>query len=209
MDKFSKLNISMRYWLLGMAQHDESFLKAIAAFDYAAGFHTGKRKDGVTPEFYHQLCIGHYLRTLHHGLDRPAETLTAAALHDVREDYFVPHEEIEALFGANVAKAVEALTKINPDNTKKDTQAYFDAIAACPIASVVKGADRIHNLQSMLGVFSAKKQAEYLEESQTYFLPMVKKARRQFYSQEPVYENIKLMLDSQIQLFKAIHMASE
>lgn len=207
--KSEKLSVSMRYWLLGMAQNKPEYVLALRAFDFAATYHTGKRRGG-DPEFIHQLCIGHYLRTLVPSLQHPAETLAAAALHDVVEDYFVPLTEVEALFGPLVAAAVEKLSKQTERNgPKKELKAYFDAIALCPVASVVKGADRIHNLSTMLGAFTETKQKEYMAETETYFLPMIKAARRSFGVQEPVYENIKLMLSNQLELLKALHQVKD
>lgn len=191
------------------ALHDwldrRGYAVAREAFDLAMEHHTGTRKDGITPEIQHQISIGNYLRTLEPHLHNPENTFAAAFLHDVREDYFVPDETVRRLAGGDVADAVEFLTKIRPDGSKKDTQAYFDGIAGNDIASIVKLADRIHNLQSMIGVFRPEKQIEYAREAETYFVPMLKTARRKFPRQEPAYENAKLMLYSQIALIKAIH----
>ena len=206
MDKCQKLEISMRYWLLGRINQEPEYANTLAAMDFARQHHTGVRKDGVTPEFYHQLGIMHYLRTMEMHLDFPAATLSAAALHDIHEDYNISLELIRSRFGEDVARAVFLLSKIR-DGQKIDAAAYFRGIAMDRIASVVKGADRINNLQSMLGVFSDKKQIEYVDEAKTYFVPMLKAARRQFYTQEPVYENIKLMMNSQMELFSAIFQA--
>lgn len=199
MTSFEKRRISMRYWLLGRGYH-----KAVEAMEFAASYHTGTRKDVVTPEFDHQISIAHYVRTLIDALDHPEDTLCVVFLHDVREDFDVPDEVIRARFGDRVAEAVEAMTKTFR-GVKKDPQTVFDAIAADPIASVVKGADRIHNHQTMVGVFTHEKQQGYIAETERFFLPMLKRARRSFPRLEPVYENIKHLLLSQIDLIKAIH----
>ena len=41
---------------------------------------------------------------------------------------------------------------------------------------------------------------EYISECEKHILPMLKEARRIFPEQEPAYENIKLVLMSQIEL---------
>lgn len=204
MTNFEKIQVATRYMLLGMAQQNPDYYVALEAMEFASNFHDGTRKDGVTPEFQHQLGIFSYLRTMHHHLELPAQTFAAAFLHDVAEDYDIGFDELEQLFGVDIALAVRLLTKKHRGATvPADT--YFDLIAENPVASVVKGADRINNLQSMLGVFSAEKQASYCEEAQKRFLPMLKVARRRFPRQEAVYENIKLMMKSQITLISAIH----
>lgn len=197
-----KLYVSMRYWLLGRSMH-----RALAALEFGATFHTGVRKDGVTPEYRHQLSIAHYIRTFINHLDFPEETLAAAFLHDVCEDYDVGFEEIESKFGVEVCRAVRLLSKEHRgDKTPMDV--YYKEIAKHPIASIVKGADRVNNIQTMVGVFSLEKQKAYITETEDLVLPMLKNARRHFTTQESSYENMKFVLRSQLELIEAIHRAS-
>lgn len=198
--------LSLRYWLLAKAETDPAYYKAVNALEFARGHHCGTRKDGFTPEFQHQLEIAHYLRTLHTSLTYPAITLAAALLHDVAEDYDIEYDELEARFGPEVTKVVRLLTKKHRGITIPPT-VYFSLLAANEIASVIKGADRIHNLQSMLGVFTLTKQAAYCAEVREYFLPMLKQARRSFPRQETAYENVKLVLTSQLGMLAAIQEA--
>ena len=202
MQQFAKREISLRYWLQG-----REFFLALKAMEFAKGFHTGVRKDGITPEFDHQISIGHYVRSLNTSLQFPEETLATVFLHDVREDYGVSGEEIESRFGHNIGNSVEAMTK-EFRGVKKPIGLVFEQIANDPRASIAKGADRFHNFASMIGVFGIPKQKEYVKEGEDYFLPMLKTARRLFVRQEPAYENIKTMLASQINLIKAIHAAA-
>lgn len=197
-----KLKISLRYWLLGLAHADKDFVCCVNALEYAASFHNGLRKDGKTPEFQHQLTIAHYLRTLMPSMEYPADTISVALLHDVPEDYHVGFDEITTKFGLKVSKSVELLTKSHR-GSKKTNEEYFSGISNDPIASIVKGADRIHNLQSMLGVFTKEKQESYVQEAETWIIPALKTARRLYPSQELVYENMKLLMMSQIQLIKS------
>lgn len=193
MNTYEKLRVSLRYFLLG-----KEFYLAADALEFAASYHTGTRKDGVTPEFQHQIEITHYLRTLLPSFAYPEQTLTAALLHDVTEDYGVLSSVIEDRYGRDVALAVQLM-----DKNGKESVAYFAGIANNPIASIVKGGDRMHNVQTMVGVFTAEKQAKYIAEVEQYFLPMLKHARRKFVRQEAAYENIKHVLTSQLALLKA------
>ena len=83
---------------------------------------------------------------------------------------------------------------------KKDMEQYFEEMVNCPIASVIKGVDRINNHQTMHPVFTAEKQKSYIYETNTYIIPMLKKARHLHVEQESVYENIKFVLKSQMAL---------
>jgi (p)ppGpp synthase/HD superfamily hydrolase len=197
MTAHGKSHIALRYWLLGRDWHF-----AADALEYAATYHTGTRKDGVTPEYAHQIAIAQYLRTFHQMLLYPEETLAAALLHDVREDYDVADEEIRGRFGELVADAVDAMTKTFRGN-KHDTAVVFQKIAHNPIASVVKGADRIHNQHTCHGVFTPTKVRAYTQETYDWIMPMLHNARTMWTQQEPIYENLKFVLTSQMQLLRA------
>lgn len=196
LSQYEKLQISLRYFLIGKEYYDTA-----RALEFASKYHTGFRKDGVTPEFQHQIEIVHFLRTLLPSYIFPQDVLTVGVLHDTCEDYpEVTKDIIEKQFGRRVAHSVSLL-----DKNGKELPYYFEQIANDEIASIVKGADRIHNLQSMIGVFTSEKQVRYIEEVEKYFLPMLKAARRKFPQQEPAYENIKHLLNSQLELISALH----
>lgn len=198
MTSYTKSRIAIRYWLLGRNWH-----MAADALEFASTYHTGTRKDGVTPEFAHQIAIAHYVRTLHEHLLFPEATIATAFLHDVREDYDIADEEIRGRFGNQVADAVAAMTKTFR-GTRSATHSVFQLIANNPIASAAKGADRIHNQHTCHGVFSPQKILEYITETEEHFLPMLHTARTRFTHQEPVYENMKFVLNSQVQLLRAV-----
>ena len=202
MSNFEKMKISLRYWLLGMSNSDQSYLKCVDAFEFAQKFHTGVRKDGFTPEFEHQLVIALYIRTLIKNLEFPSETICVSLLHDVSEDYNVSYEELLELFGYRIASSIEKLTKVFR-GIKKNEGEYFRIISECPISSIAKGADRIHNLQTMMGAFTQEKQKSYVKEAMDHIIPSLKVARRNFPKQELAYENIKLVMNSQIQLISS------
>ena len=196
---FERHQVALRYWLLG-----KGWYTALDAMEYAAGIHTGKRKDGVTPEFAHQLAIASHVRTLTPHLGVNAEGAMAVAfLHDVREDYGREDAEIRNRFGDPIADAVDAMTK-EFLGVRRDDKTQFDRMARDPLASVDKGCDRLNNLDTMHGVFSLAKMADYVAETRELFFPMLKEARRRFPEQEGAYENIKLMMTSQIRLLDGI-----
>lgn len=199
MQHTSKREISLRYWLQGAG-----LFRALKALEMAKSYHCGVRKDGVTPEIDHQISIAHYVRTLHSSLIYPEDTIITVMLHDVREDHGVSDQEIEAQFGTQVAQAVNRLTKTFR-GVHRDPHTLFANMSDDPIASIVKGADRIHNFNSMIGVFTKTKQLAYVAEAEQHFFPMLKRARRLHPSQEPGYENIKLVLRSQVTMIEAIN----
>ncbi|MBC8427352.1 MAG: HD domain-containing protein [Proteobacteria bacterium] len=197
-NSYKKLIVSMRYWLLG-----RNYTRAVDAMELALEHHIGLRKDEVTPEFQHQLEIAHFIRTL--PLENNMENcLIVAFLHDLPEDYDYSLEKIREQFGTSVRDAVWLVTK-EYEGMKKDNKKYYEQIAENGIASIVKGVDRIHNIQSMQGVFTETKQKLYIQEVKDHMCLMLKVARRKFPIYEPAYENIKYVLSWQIQLIKHIH----
>jgi (p)ppGpp synthase/HD superfamily hydrolase len=196
MNKFSKLYIALKFRLKGMAFYD-----ALDALEFALGVHVGFRKDGITPSFQHQLEIAHFILTLKDVQDLEG-AIIVALLHDTDEDnpHDIPLGKLES-YGHERAKAIRLLNKHSHISPK----ACFEAMGANMLASLVKGADRINNFQSMnRGNFSIEKQIAYDDEVITLFLPMLKKSRKLFPRQMDAYYNIENMLKSQhelIQLF--------
>jgi len=193
--KHEKMRIAMKYWLYGKGYTD-----AVKALEFASEYHKGMRKDGKTPEFHHQISIASYIRTLPSICFMEA-TLSTTFLHDVVEDYDVDLNAIEARFGKEVRKATALLSKKIGGYEAKSEQ-YYMGMKDNPIASIVKGADRMHNFQTMPGVFTPDKQKRYIQECREFILPMIKAAKRKFPEQEPAYENIKHVLLSQIGLLE-------
>ena len=195
--RYEKLHEALERYLA-----KKGYGRALAAMAFARSKHTGKRKDGLTPEFQHQVEIALYITTLK-GVRDEELALTAAMLHDVVEDYPVSREEIRDRFGADVEDVVWRLTKVYRGEHKPYPE-YFAAIAADPTASLVKGADRVNNLQTMIGAFTLEKQHEYADEAVRWFLPMLKRARRRFPDQADAYFNVEQRLKSQLELIRAM-----
>ena len=194
--------IALRFWLLG-----KGYIRALRALEVNRQMFTGLRKDGLTPEFDHHVVQAQYMRTLLPHLLYPEETLCAIFFHDTPEDRGVSYEEIrstfpdDAAFGNRVADATQRVTKKWRGQAFNE-DALFEAMAQCPIASILKGGDRFHNLQSMMGVFNPSKQARYLDETEKRILPMLKDAERRFPEQEPAYKNIRTILKMQVALYR-------
>lgn len=194
---FKKRMLALRYFLIG-----RGYFKAVEALEFASHYHCGTRKDGVTPEFFHQVSIASYVRTLPVPTQDMEDLITAVLLHDVCEDYNVSFDVIRQHFGVRVTEIVRLMT--NQENgIKKLKVAYYGHLARDPLGAIGKGSDRIHNFQSMVGVFSEEKQKNYISEAEEFIIPMLKQARRQFPAYEAAFENIKLVMESQIHLIRA------
>jgi (p)ppGpp synthase/HD superfamily hydrolase len=187
--EYAKQVNTMRSFLQGKDYH-----LALEAMEFAMSWHSGKRKDGVSPEFSHQMFIALYVLSISPLLLYPEETLAAVFLHDVCEDYPVTYDDVERMFGKRVRDAVELLTK-KKDGVRIPDDVYYERMALNEIASIVKGVDRAHNIHSMHSAdWSLEKQQAYLDFVFQYVLPMLKKARKKFTRQRLAYENIKSVL---------------
>lgn len=206
MNKFEKQRIALRYWLLGA-----QYFSALDAMQFAASHHTGLRKDGVTPEFEHQISIVHYLRTLLPHMMYPERTIIVGFTHDTVEDMKdVTNEMLASRFGSEAAHSVRCVTKKEAGTgAVYDEVTLFEMMAEDACASLVKPADGIHNFDSMVGVFTREKQERKIERVEKLFFPMLKKARRNFPKQEGAYENAKHVLKSQIDMLRAIHATED
>lgn len=202
--------IALRYWLSGKGFH-----LALDALHFASLYHTGTRKDGLTPELDHQVSIALYARTLPVPDEDVEKLIVVILLHDVREDYSSPEQVPEGLppvseqaialrFGADVSRDIELLSKVT-HGVKKDSAIYFAQLRETWRACLVKLLDRLHNLSTMQGAFSPKKQVEYVAEARRDILPLARHARRAFSRYEPAFENVKLGIGLQIALLDKLN----
>ena len=124
--------------------------------------------------------------------------LAAAVLHDVVEDCGVSVNDLPC--SEEVKKAVELLTYRKPAvyfekdhegptlcSVKKD---YYDKISTSDIASIAKLFDRCHNVSSMAGTFTKEKIQEYISETETYVLPLIRVMKEE----HPEYQSVLFAL---------------
>ena len=141
-----------------MSTENEKMEKARA---YAAKMHEGQTRIGGDPYISHPLAVADIVRDWGYGPDYQV----AALFHDLLEDTEATPAEIEDLGGPDVLEAVRLLTKEPGYNM----DSYVRAIRDNPIAFVVKGADRLHNLRSARSA-GPDFRRRYIDESNTWFL---------------------------------------
>ncbi len=138
---------------------DETLLNK--AYVYAMKAHGSQKRASGAPYFTHPLEVAQILTDF--KLD--AATIVAALLHDVVEDTEATSEEIETVFGADIAALVDGLTKISRLDlvTKEAAQAenlrkLLLAVAQDVRVLMVKLADRLHNMRTIEHVREEKRQ---------------------------------------------------
>ena len=195
---YEKMKIALRAILEG-----RKYYTALRAMNFAENLHNGTRRDGQ-PEFSHQVSQALYAITLLDLLTFKEETICVTFLHDVIEDKEVTHEQLVSLFGKTIADATLKMSKV-VDGIRIPDEVYYNTLPTCPIASVSKCFDRVHNLMTMLGGFKTEKRISYIEETLDKVVPMLKKAKRSFPEQIAVYENIKFVMTNQVRLYKVLN----
>jgi len=142
-----------------------------AAFDYAQKAHESQtRKDGT--EFVtHPLAAAEIVAEI--GLDE--DSLCAALLHDCIEDTGATFEDIEKLFGKDVAEIVDGVTKLSRVTYTSKEEEQMENLRKMLIAMaqdirviLIKIADRLHNMRTMEYVAEIKQREKALETMEMY-----------------------------------------
>jgi guanosine-3',5'-bis(diphosphate) 3'-pyrophosphohydrolase len=122
------------------------------AYVYAMKAHGEQRRDSGDPFFSHPLEVAAILTDL--KLDDA--TIAAALLHDTIEDTDATRAEIDRVFGSDIGRLVEGLTKLKRlDLVSKEAKQAENlrklllAIAADVRVLLIKLADRLHNMRTL------------------------------------------------------------
>ena len=146
------------------------------AYDFIIKKHEGQTRRSGEPYYHHLIEVAYIVAELHTG---PA-TITAALLHDVVEDTDVTIEQITKMFGEEVARIVDALTKIQRLKLSKMDKVDFEAedhrkiligMAKDIRVIIIKMADRLHNLRT-LGALTRERQLAIANETMEVFIPI-------------------------------------
>lgn len=122
------------------------------AYEIADKAHSGQIRNSGEPYIIHPLNVAYILAEL--NMDTP--TLCAGLLHDVIEDTSYTYEDLEGLFGEEIANLVRGVTKLKNLHfrDKKETQAenirrMVLAMARDIRVIIIKLADRLHNMRTL------------------------------------------------------------
>ena len=153
---------------------DDECDQIMKAFTLADKAHEGQFRASGEPYIMHPLAVAEILA--HLQIDHI--TLIAALLHDVVEDTEYTKEDIETLFGAEVAFLVDGVTKLNQFQyeTKEDRQMenyrkMILAMAKDVRVVVIKLGDRLHNMRTLKHMRSDK-QKRIAKETLEIFAPL-------------------------------------
>ena len=124
-----------------------------SAFDTAVNAHRNQRRKSGEPYVYHPISVA---KIVAHEIGLDATSIAAALLHDVVEDTEYSFEDIEKLFGSDVMRIVEGLTKISKLSKESNVSLQAENFRKLLITLnddirviIIKIADRLHNMQTL------------------------------------------------------------
>ena len=145
------------------------------ALEIAIDAHSNQTRKSGIPYIFHPISVAKIVASKI-GLDAPS--IASALLHDVVEDSKYSIEKIEEIFGKEIAKIVDGLTKISKlkkekilsiqaENFRKMLLTLNDDIRVI----LIKIADRLHNMKT-LGFLSDEKQLKISSETLYIYAPI-------------------------------------
>ncbi len=151
------------------------------AIEFAQKVHENQRRESNEPYYVHPEAVALILVNM--GMD--ADTVIAGLLHDTVEDGMdVTVEQVASLFGKDIAKMVDGVTKLTNTNitkmlSREDRQAenlrkMFLAIANDVRVVIIKLADRLHNMRT-LGYCTRGKQIRKAQETMDIYAPLAER----------------------------------
>lgn len=158
---------------------DEQLAELEHAIDIATKAHAGQKRRSGEAYITHPLAVADTL--VEWGMD--IDSVLAGVLHDTVEDTDVTAEQIETLFGRDVAFLVDGVTKVSQaragmqdltkylPQTKDNLSKLLIAVGQDVRVIIIKLADRLHNL-STLQHMPKEKQKKIARESLEVFGPM-------------------------------------
>ena len=145
------------------------------AFETAKNAHGNQVRKSGEPYIFHPLKVA---RIVSEEIGLGATSIIAALLHDVVEDTNITIDDVEILFGKEVSKIVDGLTKISKlskdkrvsiqaENFKKMLLSINDDVRVI----LIKIADRLHNMMT-LDFLSVEKQVRISSETLFIYAPL-------------------------------------
>jgi RelA/SpoT family (p)ppGpp synthetase len=157
----------------------EKVSKLTSAIDFALSAHAPQKRDNGDPYIVHPLKVADTL--ISWGMD--IDSVIAGVLHDTVEDAGISLQQIEELFGADISRLVDGVTKISharsgmkdltdyTPQTRENLSKLLIALSEDIRVVIIKLADRLHNLET-LNYLPRDRQIKKARESLEVFAPI-------------------------------------
>ena len=155
---------------------DEALLNR--AYVFSVNAHGTQKRASGDPYFSHPIEVAGILTDLH--LDD--ETIATAILHDTIEDTVATPDEITRLFGANVARLVDGVTKLSKIEAQSENERAAENLRKFLLAMsddirvlLVKLADRLHNMRTLHFISKPEKRRRIAKETMDIYAPLAER----------------------------------
>lgn len=155
---------------------DEALLNR--AYVFSVNAHGTQKRASGDPYFSHPIEVAGILTDLH--LDD--ETIATAILHDTIEDTVATPEEIQRLFGDNVARMVDGVTKLSKIEAQTESERAAENLRKFLLAMsddirvlLVKLADRLHNMRTLHHIKNPDKRKRIARETMDIYAPLAER----------------------------------
>ncbi len=145
------------------------------AYVFCMKVHGQQLRESGDPYFHHPLEVANILADMR--LDY--YSIITALLHDTIEDTLTTYTEIENLFGTEIAKLVDGVTKLSQLELQsasspqaENFRKLFLAMSNDIRVLLVKLADRVHNMRTLYFIKDAEKRKRIAQETLEIYAPL-------------------------------------
>ena len=164
---------------------DEAMLNR--AYVYTVQKHGSQKRASGDPYFSHPVEVAGLMTEL--KLDQ--ETIVTALLHDTVEDTLATTEEIARLFGGEVARLVDGVTKLSKIEAMSENERAAENLRKFLLAMsedirvlLVKLADRLHNMRTLHFIKKEDKRRRIARETMDIYAPLAERVGMYEYMRE-------------------------
>jgi len=157
------------------------------AYVYAMKRHGAQTRESGDPYFSHPIEVAGILTDL--KLDE--SSIITALLHDLVEDTDTTLDEIERMFGKEIARLVDGVTKLTRLELQSEQTRHAENFRKLVLAMsedirvlLVKLADRLHNMQTLHYVQSPEKRRRIARETMEIYAPLAERIGMQRFKDE-------------------------
>lgn len=164
---------------------DENLLNQ--AYVFTVKKHGDQKRASGDPYFSHPVEVAGILTEL--KLDEP--TIVTGLLHDTLEDTDATYEELQRLFGEEVAQLVDGVTKLSKLELTTDQNKQAENFRKLLVATandirvlIVKLADRLHNMRTLDYIQDPKRKQRIAQETLEIYAPLAGRMGIQSFREE-------------------------
>jgi GTP diphosphokinase / guanosine-3',5'-bis(diphosphate) 3'-diphosphatase len=148
------------------------------AYVFSMKMHGSQKRASGDPYFVHPLEVAGILTA--YKLD--SKTIATALLHDTVEDTLTTVEEIEKMFGPEIGRLVDGVTKLSRIELQSDQTKQAENFRKLLLAMsedirvlLVKLADRLHNMRTIHFIKSPEKRQRIARETMEIYAPLAER----------------------------------